>query len=246
MLPTNKADNALIMQMGHLKYFNQYFTQSYLRDIGASSHHLYITSDDEIKEGDWYISTRNIHGNVLHQCDRIKQPNKNGVDSIYDYNIVDKDSIMIDKDLCKKIIATTDPELKFGDSFFNEFLKSLPQPSKAFIEKYCEVGGVDEVMVEYEINYCTHKCIGTQLTSGICSCHKDLTRLKLKINSHNEITIHPIKDSWSREELSILKGSTGNHLKFIYERMAFHHKENINYDYMIKLKEIVDFVDLNL
>jgi len=35
----------------------------------------------------------------------------------------------------REIIATTDPEL------------NLPQPSKAFIEKYCEVGGIDEVDV---------------------------------------------------------------------------------------------------
>jgi len=26
-------------------------------------------------------------------------------------------------------------------------------------------------------------------------------RLRLKVNSHNEITIHPIKDSWNKEEL---------------------------------------------
>ena len=69
---------------------------------------------------------------------------------------------------------------------------------------------------------------------------------KPKVDSHNTITIRPIKDSWSKEELQFLKGSSSNHLKFIYERMAFKHKENVNYDYMIKLKEIVDWIDENL
>jgi hypothetical protein len=38
-----------------------------------------------------------------------------------------------------KIIASTDSSL------------NLPSPSQAFIEKYCEVGGIDEVLVKYEV-----------------------------------------------------------------------------------------------
>jgi len=49
-------------------------------------HHIYITSDDEIKEGDWYYSKE---FNVILQCE---------CDYIKDIN-------------CKKIIATTDKSL---------------------------------------------------------------------------------------------------------------------------------------
>ena len=37
-------------------------------------------------------------------------------------------------------------------------------------------------------------------------------RLRPKINSHNEITIHPIKDSWTREEVIELLNAYGNHV----------------------------------
>ncbi len=30
------------------------------------------------------------------------------------------------------------------------------------------------------------------------------------------------------------------HLKFIYDRLVYHHGENPNYDYMLRLKEIID------
>jgi hypothetical protein len=35
------------------------------------------------------------------------------------------------------VIGTTDESL------------GLPKPSQAFIEKYCKVGGIDEVLIEY-------------------------------------------------------------------------------------------------
>lgn len=86
---------------------------------------------------------------------------------------------------CKKIIATTDKSLTYKTSIEGS-VESLPQPSQTFIKRYCEFGGIDEVDVEYEIH--NHPDLG----------EVDYT---LKVNSHNEIIIYSIKNSWSREEL---------------------------------------------
>lgn len=69
---------------------------------------------------------------------------------------------------------------------------------------------------------------------------------KVKTDSNNEIIIKLIKNSYSKEELQIFKGSTGNHLEWIYQRLVSKHGENPNYDYMIKLKELSNWISENL
>jgi len=68
----------------------------------------------------------------------------------------------------------------------------LPHPSKSFIEKYCKLGGINEVNVEYEIDIILEYSSGTTPSTF------------LKVNLHNEIAIHPIKDSWSKDEVEAL------------------------------------------
>lgn len=98
-------------------------------------HHLYITSDDEIKEGDWYI-----YGDVNH---RILQS--------------DGRALKITNKLGKKIIATTDKYLKVpcGKKYMSQDLmkvwvqpeKELPRPSNEFVKAYVEKGGFDKLLV---------------------------------------------------------------------------------------------------
>jgi len=84
--------------------------------------HLYIITDDDLNHHDWCID---IDTNEL---------------------LLNKGSVLrVNR---KKIIATIDilPDYKAGI----DVGLFLPQPSKAFIEKYCELGGIDEILVEYE------------------------------------------------------------------------------------------------
>lgn len=84
-------------------------------DTNYTPHNIYITTDDEIKEDDTWINldTNTIHnGNLFELANRVPS--------------------------CKKIIATTYPEL------------NLPQIPQSFIEEYCRAGGIDEVDVEYD------------------------------------------------------------------------------------------------
>ena len=125
---------------------------------------IYITTDEEVKEGDWFLFYRD-KWHIMNEL-----PNGNFRKEAYG------------KTVCK-IIATTDTKL------------NLPQPSQAFIEKYCEAGGIDEVLVEYEVTY-EEDIINFKIV--------EIIKEKLKVNSHNEITIHPIKESWDREEITRL------------------------------------------
>lgn len=157
MLPTeNKPEPAIFKYLdGSLGSLATEFKRQ-----PATMHHLYVTVDDEIEEGDQYYHSkwREV------------------------FKLYDTTNEAFELKYARKIIATTDPKLE------------LPQPSQAFIEKYSELGGIDEVDVELE-----SVCIG-QEPSGAHGL-KDIWVTNLKLNSHNEIVIHSIKDSWTREEM---------------------------------------------
>lgn len=156
--------------------------------------HLYITTEDKIKEGDWCL---NLKDNHIFQATYTDMNNINSTNPAYDnYNS------------CKKIIATTDKSLKFKVYDYDRPQKynpvketwtgkpkykhiHLPQPSESFIKKYVELGGIDEVMVEYEEDN----------TSNLWGQDIGTAPLKIKTSSHNTITIHSIKESWSREDM---------------------------------------------
>ena len=107
----------------------------------------------------------------------------------------------------REVLATTDKSLKVVNDFDTgrgilRETKTLPQPSQAFIKKYCEVGGIDEVLIEYE-STCDVKrgdCCCSQQDID-CQCYS----LKPKIDSYNTITIHPIEPKlYTQEEVEEL------------------------------------------
>lgn len=160
--------------------------------------HLYIISDDEIKEGDWvYWTDPEGLTSDINQVVSIE-----GIIVLLSYPNHSETECFIDE--CNKIIATTDKSLMDR----KPPMSYLPQPSKAFIEKYCKVGGIDEVMVEYEGYY---PKVDNEEYSYIVNTlgipfedYKQPLEYKLKVNSHNEITIHSIKNSRTKEELDII------------------------------------------
>lgn len=164
-------------------------------------HHLYITSNEKIKELDWYVD----------DCNRVRQ------------------SIISDKDYWdkrpdyKKIIATTDESLKIDNDITDQTSaiwnktdiktvivgsKSLPKPSDSFISKYIEEYNkgniITKVLVEYEFNQ--HKFMAT-----LCTTKEK--EYNLKVNSDNTITIKKVKDSYSREEVFILLNELSAYLE---------------------------------
>lgn len=193
MLPTKKAENCLLISIiqGKLFYEKGYFTQEYLKEVNKKSFHLYILSDDRIKEGDW-ISDK---------------------DGIYQFNNTSAKKFL-EIGGYKKIIATTDSSLEIegncscmkpesGGCY--QCNKKLPQPSQSFIEKFVERynqgNPITEVMVEYdEIINCPENSFRKDLVIQpgveVTKCDQCVTVYKLKVNpKDNTITIRPVKDS---------------------------------------------------
>ena len=205
MLPTNKPANG-----GDRIWYNKY-NKEYHLIYGAVKpngnylpQHLYITSDDEIKQSDWYLYYMNPDGiPELMQCrdkDEAKRCNDKtrsiGQISFKIIATTDKSLTIkiVDKETCRPIESGIMHKYK---------KKHLPQPSQSFIKKYCELGGIDKVLVEYIDNI-------TCKTTGICKLYSSNTdkvcigacnKSQLKTDSYNTITIKSVKDSWSREEI---------------------------------------------
>lgn len=140
--------------------------------IGYQTNDLYFLSDEEIKEVGVYGYLNGEIGYTIKQYDKLcfHIPSKNGRGSLtFPYPRNFKDEVF-------KIIISTDKSL------------GLPRPSDSFIKKYCELGGINEAMVEYNENK-------TQYRNGIN------IQLYLKIAPDNTITIKAVKDSWNREEM---------------------------------------------
>ena len=143
-----------------------------------SAQHLYILSDDEIKEGDWVFNT--LHTNeCIHQI----EPNKTSVE----YHTERKQY--------NKIIATTNNTLHVitenADGLGNDLHQPIPSIPQSFIDRYVSEynkgNKIEEVMVEYE-----------QVNQNDPMEYEHPIP---KLNPDNTINIKTIKDSWTREEV---------------------------------------------
>ena len=164
MIPTNGRDIAMLS-----KRTKDGMLQSATGRQGVANNntmwqpqHLYLTTDEDPKEGDWVYSDEREYG-------------------IFKWD--EKCPLVV-----RKIISSTDPKLytPLGPDDVNIFDIPFPHPSQSFIEKYCKLGGIDEVDVEYVY----HKVWDKQTEELL---EKYIT---LKVDSNNEITIHAIEEMW--------------------------------------------------
>jgi hypothetical protein len=210
MLPTDKVSdilvNTYINETHSTSKFVMGVTKNTLDQIpveavelrGYKYQHLYITTDDEIKEGDWYIHcdihiklcTKTAKGNGTTIADGVTSSIKDIPDEMF-YDVID----------CKKIIATTEPKLhstRLKDCPINPednmvSVRGVSKPSKEFIEEYCKVGGIDEVDVEYGLFH-----DGNFKDDDETHAFKAIR--KPKVTSNNEIIIHSIEEKMKTRE----------------------------------------------
>ncbi len=171
MLPTEKASNIFIKD-GVLKDAFRYRNKCE-KGNGYKPQHLYLISDDEIKEGDWVY---NVLDNIVCEHKGLLIPS----DSIINY---------------KKVIASTDPALHVRDNSIyvdgktEEILMEFDAPElpESFIKTYVEAGGIDEVMVEYDTQNFLDKSNGLfeekELING------------LKLTDNNEVIISMLEEN---------------------------------------------------
>ena len=159
---------------------NERVYNAWSRDSNSNFKHLrgnylYFTIDESPKEGDFYYDRQGGIGEYTGGSKYL---------------------------FWDKIIGTNDPKLKIKEytgvedtNGIKEVIEhNLPSPSKDFILKYCNKGGIDEVIVDY-INLPT----GEQNFDG-----DGIWEKVLKVDLMGDITTHPVKDSWNREEVVLL------------------------------------------
>lgn len=137
--------------------------------------HLYITSDEQIKEGDWYIDESLKLDSGFINIKQLKV--KWGTEPIN----------------CKKIIATTD-KLNTHPNIQDSYRTGncLPQPSLQFIQAYIEAYNTGNPIVDVMVEYEDVRDLDTFI---------NVTEYKPKVDKNNYITITRCKESWSREEV---------------------------------------------
>ncbi len=128
MLATNNksilslsADNKLWQRSGYINSTIEIAT------IGHVYQHLYVTSNEEPKEGDWIIYNNSAIAKIVG-FDESTFP------VIIEFISKKRHDTVITT--CKKIVATTDTSLWINVEAENH--QELPQPSKEFIESFIE------------------------------------------------------------------------------------------------------------
>lgn len=154
--------------------------------------HLYFLSNDEIRLNDWYYTGARTSEYGIHQANTERLVH------------IARDAQADKSIICKKVIVSTDESL------------GLPRPSDDFLKKYCELGGIDKVLVEYDTfkrvessdNYLDDVIIlNDTFKYKVIDKDEDFNLFPiLKVSPDNTITIKPfkVKDSWNREELEKL------------------------------------------
>lgn len=181
MLPTNEkaSTNGLVINpfTNKIEYNDIVIKKGakYYTDVAFTYNHLYITSDEKIKEGDWYIDDTNA----------VRQSVTS--DDIYWKSRTDY----------KKIIATTDKSLTTSEIVYpEEFIHNLPSPSPEFVQAYIKAynagESITDVMVEYE-----EYAVGNY---GMSDGEPDID-IRLKVDKNNCITITKVRDSFTRKDM---------------------------------------------
>lgn len=167
-LPTDKADiNCIVL------HEDKWYTIHNLPVIEVRNpHHLYFTTDEEIKDGDWVLQEAKHYGEDAQ--DRVYQ-------------------VVLSNHYQRKIVATTNPDLYFQPTEMKTWSDDSPNRiPQDFIQYFVEKqGNVKEVMLEYEqLCHQTGQPCGFPC-NGIENCKKSIY---LKFNSDGSVIWSPVEE----------------------------------------------------
>ena len=188
-----KTCNIVMLPTNEKARFNFYQicidTEGYYKDKLVTIHnpnlkrvkpqHLYITSDDEIKNDDW------CYNSISNELE--KWSSKGWIETP-DFEYLGY----------QKIIATTDalPIYKAGI----EVGLFVPQIHQQFIQYYIEEYNRSNIITKVDVEYwCGEK--NCNCTTRQQDCFRAKQNQIIKINPDNTINIKQIKDSWNRTEV---------------------------------------------
>lgn len=204
VLPTDKAVFPNCLWLGRMSG-KLYLDKSYPEgkvippiDDSMLPQHLYFTTDEEIKEGDWYI-------NLLNNT--IEKVSKN-VAANWKSNMSYNNGTRFLRNDYKKIVATTNPELwksktdcGCGASTYegcSECLLIIPKIDIPFIEAYIKAYNGDNPIKEVllEIKDIFPQQLKQPISLGV-----------LKLKSNGSVIIHPVKERmFTRTEVRKILG----------------------------------------
>lgn len=172
MLPTDNKTNIAIIGK-NLIYSDCAFSNH--EGLLCQYANLYGVTNEEINEGDNIIEKTGLG---------YMQP-----------TIATKENMAVKEHIirCKKIIVTNNKDLKIKtaswmgvDGVSKNMYKPLPEFPQEFIEEYCDEGGIDNILLEYNDNP----------PNGYT------TENFLKLNSDNTVIVHRIEEKrYSLEEI---------------------------------------------
>jgi|DEB0MinimDraft_12_1074336.scaffolds.fasta_scaffold00020_11 hypothetical protein len=140
--------------------------------------HIYITSDDKIKEGDWYYHSI---AKEIRQWDTSLE--------------------FIAYEICSKVIATSDESLKIKDfpELINSATRSLPNVSQSFLKEFVKSGGKKDWEVDY-FPYFKGRCKdpmvclrGCSVSDGSCR-HLEYKKENTKLDLNNCIILSAVEE----------------------------------------------------
>lgn len=170
MLPTDRVEGNNKLWFNKYEEKDKQFLYSIIKPTGNfKQQHIYILSNEKIKTNIWgkYPVGTWFYSTIRGDVSQL-QPKEKGYDP----------SGWI-------VISSTDKSL------------GLPRPSDSFIKKYCELGGIDEVMVEYYLD--GYKLKETEWGGWVIDQNSGIPFIK--IGADNNIFIKMVKDNWNREEV---------------------------------------------
>lgn len=190
-------------------------TSFYEWDKAMLPQDLYLVTDDTLEVGDYYITE--LYNDQDEKYLALEQVEE--IVGVWVNNLNTNSTRHISN--CKKVIATTDSGLstRYDERYADVLIggkslnKSLPSPSKPFIDKYISEynkgNAIKDCLVEYE---CDH----SQMPQRVIDI--------LKVNKDNEITIKKVKDTYTREEvISLFKK-----YQYDYAQWALRMEDDIN------------------
>lgn len=200
MLPTKEDDNVLLRKLkqnGNLVFHNF---------LEHECQHLYVLSNDEVKEGEWCFEVHNGPSLAPKSTPRFTD-NKGNIWWLRQLNM----NASANDPNCKKVIASTDPNVFDYAGDFDYYKQSIFKIPQSFIEFFMKEHNdgrkIEKINVEYEeVVNCPDNSfrVNLPLQIDMTYCPNCAISKKLKINPDNTISIKPSKTNWNREEVESL------------------------------------------
>ena len=202
------------------------FTNEYKNSVCDSEVNIYITSDEEIKEGDWYINT---FVSEREQKPQTHTEKRHLINHQKDYRFK----------YCKKIILTTDQDLikdgvqAIDDEFLEWFIKN-PSCEEVEVERNFADEGIKGITYygKYFLIIPKEKCTCENPTDNTCNYCNELEikqiLSKAELNAKQE-TLEEVKLKFCNDSIN-WQGSSREDLKLGWDTCAKWHAERSHSD----------------